>query len=276
MSSFLIYDEIEVFGLTSKPQYNGCTGKIIGPINDKQRYPISIIFEKNHSKKKLSVKPTNIKRIGNENHVYSDSDAKVKYGSFHGTQYEKDKSKLHFAGSLIDKQKLLDILFNSSNKCAQQFESLSVEDKRDVLLNKKQIYTSDDDKLLEYVEKWTGSNGAKCDGCGLTETQWIKQRKQWDNEYDTEEAQNEYLARICPDCCYSVCEDCQVHCSYSGLPNAIHRGSCYCKDSNFGYDYDPDINQRKHYQVGFVTKEQREKADNIILERYNAKKTTNT
>ena len=57
---YLIHDEIEVIGLISKPQYNGCTGKIIGAKNDKDRYPILINLPNNksiHTTKKLLIIP---------------------------------------------------------------------------------------------------------------------------------------------------------------------------------------------------------------------------
>eukprot|EP01084_Bolivina_argentea_P234297 394452_1 len=72
----------------------------------------------------------------------------------------------------------------------------------------------------------------------------------------------EFLDRVCPHCKYGVCGDCVVHCSYRG---GIDRGTCFCKDSNFGYDYDADPNKRNHYQHGTVSKAQRSRVNQILF-----------
>jgi len=64
-----------------------------------------------------------------------------------------------------------------------------------------------------------GSNGEQCDWCGLTP------------------AEGELGLRVCMRCHYSCCAECGAHQT---------RGTCYCKDSNFGEPYPPGAARRRH------------------------------
>eukprot|EP00485_Elphidium_margaritaceum_P008275 CAMPEP_0202689344 /NCGR_PEP_ID=MMETSP1385-20130828/4633_1 /ASSEMBLY_ACC=CAM_ASM_000861 /TAXON_ID=933848 /ORGANISM="Elphidium margaritaceum" /LENGTH=265 /DNA_ID=CAMNT_0049344465 /DNA_START=26 /DNA_END=823 /DNA_ORIENTATION=+ len=234
---YLISDDIEVIGLKVNNDLNGCKGKIVGPPTaTKPRYRVRI--SQNSTSKVVWIKPNNLKRVNVEDHVFSDIERKKKYGPTEGKQCESDQSKLHFAGAFISKQAYLDAAINRGELYASKFQKLSAEDQRDVLLHKKEIFISEDDKLTELAQKYTGSNGAKCDTCQIK----FNKRREPD--------------RICPFCAFAVCDNCVCHTS---------RGKCYCKDSNFGYDYHPKPDKREWYQYGgYLTKAQRVKANELL------------
>eukprot|EP01084_Bolivina_argentea_P152752 266395_1 len=237
---YSIHDKIKVIGLKRKCIYNGCKGEIIGPMDNNLRYPIKILT-KDCIDQVLWINSRNIRYAVN---VYSDANRKHTYEMNEKKEFEPEPGKMRFAGAEIDIQKYLDVCFNNGKLYNDTFSHLSVEDQRDVLLDKKQIVISEDARLMELVQQHTGSNGEKCDSCYVI----------FETENDWDECAE--LDRICEFCKYTVCDNCCVHHS---------RGKCFCKDSNFGYDYDSNPNDRELYQYGgYLTKSQRIRANKLL------------
>eukprot|EP01083_Nonionella_stella_P040833 110706_1 len=226
---------VKVVGLIRNIEYNGCKGQVIGPPDNNRRYQVKIT----KYGCTILLKAKYFQRTDNANHVYSKLEVIKKYGLLNGQEYYKNRSKIHIAGSLIEKQDLVDALHNSGKAYHACFIQLSIEDQRDVLLKKKQLWLHQDHqlRLLEFVSQNTGSFGKKCDGC--------HEKNHWLPDEYGEDARMD----ICPDCGYGVCDSCAEHCT---------RGTCFCKDSNFGEEYDSDPGKREWYQVGNVTEEQRQ------------------
>ena len=154
-----------------------------------------------------------------------------------------------FEGEQVPIQRYLDFLAgqitpsgerqecNSSNAAA--FTALSKKEQSDVLHGRMTLVVPVDLTLPEGCtnRNWIGSGGVEeCDGCRCT-------LKQNDEEVDVEgmsttEAHLKCDWKSCPRCKYAVCANCRSHMS---------RGTCYCKDSNFGHAYPAE---REYYQHG--------------------------
>ena len=173
---------------------------------------------------------TNVRSNCDENHVFTNEEAIKKYGEKHCKVID---GILHFAGYKIEPQKMLDALINNGKAFSNAFKKLSIEDQAKVMIGTKKIYISNEIKDNELKEQYTGSSGKRCDGC-----HWS--RKDFEDENDSDDLGWEFS--VCPRCKYTCCESCEVHHS---------KGTCYCKNSNFGHPYHQDINQRNWYQGGY-------------------------
>eukprot|EP00658_Telonema_sp_P-2_P062419 TRINITY_DN51091_c0_g1_i1.p2 TRINITY_DN51091_c0_g1~~TRINITY_DN51091_c0_g1_i1.p2 ORF type:complete len:114 (-),score=27.39 TRINITY_DN51091_c0_g1_i1:119-436(-) len=100
-------------------------------------------------------------------------------------------------------------------------DRLSLEDQALVMLGKLKVPAGLSSTGREEVQaRYTGSDGAKCDGC---------------------EAQTVVSNQCCERCKYTVCESCSIDRS---------RGTCYCRDGNFGDPY-PSHDDREMHQFGY-------------------------
>ena len=117
---------------------------------------------------------------------------------------------------------------------AEAFGKLSKPEQLDILQGRSKLNVTPDPGLPEGCtnRNWIGTGGIEeCDGCCTT----LKQSAILDGcEID------QLDWKICPRCQYAACENCTVHHS---------RGTCHCKDSNFGYAY-PELSERQWYQHG--------------------------
>eukprot|EP01083_Nonionella_stella_P248288 859806_1 len=225
LCTFQPLDTIEITNLKSKLEYNGCRGRIIGHCTENNSFPVNILHHQ--QSKRLLVPLDNIKLIGIGDNVYSSSS---------------------------------DAMDNGVTE--QQFNQMDDKQKAQVLLSRTPIYRQNI-SFLDFILSNTGSNGLKCDGCGLTRNLFKRSMGMTFNKKDS------FLEQICPDCKYGVCEDCVIHCSYRG---GVDRGCCFCRDSNFGNEYDSDKSKRLHYQYGRVSNEQRQRAKMLISHRLSSMK----
>eukprot|EP00483_Globobulimina_turgida_P011616 UN11638 len=234
-------DTIEIIGLKSKTEYNGCRGIIINYFNKNNRFPVQIMYRQKSVQ--LLIKPDNLKSVGIPDNIYTSAPDAMKNGI---TQ--------------------------------QSFKAMNDAQKKDVLLSRIPIFVSPSIPFLDFIKQHTGSDGSKCDGCNLTETQYNRDpdhNTYYDHGYPlptptpnsdprnllkksfgfiSKDFKRNFIEQVCPNCKYSVCEDCIVHCSYRG---GVDRGVCFCRDSNLGNEYPLDKSKRLHYQYGIVTKKQR-------------------
>ena len=93
--------------------------------------------------------------------------------------------------------------------------------------------------------EWLGSGGVQCDGCGMSRDELWRNTWAGAEAEDDEEAPSdaELDVDVCERCRYTACEACAVHHS---------RGTCYCKDANFGHAYPPEgCEEREWYHRGY-------------------------
>lgn len=215
--SFAVGQVVEVSGLQSRPELNGQLGTVLdGATNG--RYPVAMerASEASDAQREcVRLKPASLSR----------TDSSPREG-----EVDRVTGRCMLGGEWLDLNALLDATANATPTAAASFKSLGPLEQADVLAGRTTLGEPVDPTLPPGCPRrdWLGSGGDGCDGCGATAAQLRRLE--------------EPIEAVCSRCAYGVCGECAVHHS---------RGTCHCKDSNFGRIYPPpDSEHRMWYHGG--------------------------
>ena len=223
---FSVQQHGKLHGLQARPDLNGQVAVVLGRLRD-GRYPVQVL----ESAESMLVKPINLER----------TDASPEEGRC-------EEGKVMRYGEWFSVQALLDRSMNDGEAAGDAFAALDARAQADVLAGRRSVGPLPADPSLPEGcprREWVGSGGAACDGCGQSREQlW---RETWDGAEADEDAEapsddDAIEIDVCERCKYTACENCAVHES---------RGTCHCKDANFGRAYPPSGDpDREWYHTG--------------------------
>jgi hypothetical protein len=132
--------------------------------------------------------------------------------------------------------KLNEIKFNGGFAA---YNLLDEQGKCDVIAERKNLEYPVDPSLPPGCpsKQYLGTGGTtECDGCCTSIVSIARMEGM-----SVEEVSSNNMLRVCPRCHYASCENCTVHHS---------KGTCYCKESNYGHAYAENVEDRPWYQSG--------------------------
>ena len=140
-------------------------------------------------------------------------------------------------GERFPLQDYIDYCGNKADVVVDAFNNLDTRAQADVLAGRYNLEkTTPADPILPpgcNRRCYVGTRGKEmCDACFTSRKDLADFEGLYEDDIELD---------VCPRCRYAACENCQSHHS---------RGTCYCKDSNFGWDYPPH-EEREWYQSGY-------------------------
>jgi hypothetical protein len=222
---FATGQHVAIYGLQGRADLNGKLAEVLGPLTS-ERYPVKVLAADGAS---VRVRPCNLARTGD-----SPEEGKIVDG------------RVMLFGEWFPVQALLDRMMNDGKAAGDAFGAMTKRAQADVLSGRTALGKPLDPTLPNGCPRreWLGSDGAMCDGCGASRAAlW---RQTWAGEEAAEDdappSDNDAIEiDVCERCKYTACECCACHHS---------KGTCYCKDANFGHVYPPQ-SEREWYHGGY-------------------------